>query len=75
MRKKDNMDNLRRGRSKKTWEEMVIHDMTKRNLTFKDVYEREKRRRCCRKLNDPDITKWSPGLNKQMKENDDEIAL
>ena len=29
--------NTRRGRPKKTWEEMVKHDMRKRNLTIEDA--------------------------------------
>ena len=44
----------KRGRPKKTWDEIVKEDMRRRNLRIEDAKDRVKWKRCCKQLVDPD---------------------
>jgi len=44
---------IKRGRPKKSWDEVVIKDMKKRGLCLNDAKDRNKWRRCCRRVIDP----------------------
>jgi len=44
---------IRRGRPKKSWDEVVKEEMKKRGLCINDVQDRNKWRRCCRRVVDP----------------------
>jgi len=44
---------IKRGRPKKSWDEVVKEDMKKRGLYINDALERNKWRRCCRRVVDP----------------------
>jgi len=41
---------IKRGRPKKSWDEVVKEDMKKRGLCINDAQDRNKWRRCCRKV-------------------------
>jgi len=43
----------KRGKPKKSWNEVVKEDMKKRFLYINDVQDRNKWRRCCRRVVDP----------------------
>ena len=62
-------------RPKKIWEEMVKHDMRKRNLSVKDINDGEKWRRCCRQLDDSNISDEILGLNSRRMENDNDVHM
>ena len=45
--------NMKRGRPKKTWDEVVKEDMMKRGLSINDAQDRNKWRRCCKRVVNP----------------------
>jgi len=44
---------MKRGKPKKSWNEVVKEDMKKKSLCINDVQDRNKSRRCCRKVVNP----------------------
>jgi len=44
---------IKRGRPKKSWDEVVKEGMKKRSLCSNDIQDRNKWRRCCRRVVDP----------------------
>jgi len=42
-----------RGRPKKSWDDVVKEDIKKRGLCINDTQDRNKRRRCCKRVVDP----------------------
>jgi len=43
---------IKRGRPKKSWDEVVKEDMKKKGLYIHDAQDRNKWRRCCRRVVD-----------------------
>jgi len=46
-------EHMKRGRPKKSWDEVVKEDMKKRGLCVNNVQDRNKCRQCCRRVVDP----------------------
>jgi len=52
---------VKRGRPKKSWDEVVKEDIKKRGLCINDAQDRNKRRRCCRRVSAPVNWEKDPG--------------
>jgi len=51
---------MKRGRPKKSWDEVMKEDIKKRSLRINDAQDRDKWRRCCRRVVDPGLQERRP---------------